>query len=154
VSLQYDFQSRKARFSTDPGRMDRRVTLQAPAPARDAAGGVLPGWGDIATVSAVRLPQGGSRFYTGEGKHYENTLQYRIRHRPDVEAGARLIEGIQIMEIVGVAELGRRHFLELTVRAVDQPVGDTHARLDAGDTFTFLDAGDGTTILDAGLPAA
>jgi SPP1 family predicted phage head-tail adaptor len=145
--------SLQAPGNSDPARLDRRVTLQQAEAARDALGGSVITWADQVTVWAGKAPGSGGRLYAAEAKHYEASLIYRIRHRPDVRAGLRLVHGDDLFEVVHVEEIGRRHFLDLFLRGLDQTPGDNLARLDAGDGLTYLDAGDGTTLLDAGVAA-
>jgi SPP1 family predicted phage head-tail adaptor len=145
--------SLQAPGNTDPARLDRRVTLQQADPARDSAGGVVLTYSELATVWAGKAPGSGGRLYGAEAKHYEATLIYRIRHRPDVRPGLRLVHGDDLYEVVAVEEIGRRHYLDLFLRGLDQTPGDNRAYLDAGDGTTLLDAGDGNTLLDAGVAA-
>ena len=130
----------------DPGRLDRRITLSEFTATRDSVGGVVTSWDDVATVWATKVPQGGGRLYAAEAKHYEQTLLYRIRHRTDVAPGWRLTHGDDVFEITNVEELGRRHFLELSCRAIDQTPGDAAAvGLVTGDGDSLV-TGDGEVI--------
>lgn len=138
----------------DPGLLDRRVTLQYSVPTRDAAGGTVADWYDAATVWAGKRPEGGGRLFAAEAKHYDATLVYRIRHRPDIGAGYRLIHGDDTYEIVAVAELGRRAYLDLFLRGLDQTPGDNRSDLDLGDGTTPLGLGDGPSTLNLGGIAA
>ncbi len=120
MSLQFDFQSRKARFSPDPGRLDRRVTLQYPIATRDSAGGEVITWFIAATVWASKLATTTTRLYAAEAKSYLAELSYRIRHRTDIASGWRLVHGDDAYEVVELVEQGRRHLLDLGVRGVNQ----------------------------------
>jgi SPP1 family predicted phage head-tail adaptor len=110
--------------NTDPGRLDRRVILQSPSESRADDGGVDVTWVNVASVWASRLPTSGGRLYAGDGKHFEAQLTYRIRHRTDIEAGWRLVHADDTFEITGVAEAGRRAYLDLELRGIDQSTGD------------------------------
>jgi SPP1 family predicted phage head-tail adaptor len=138
----------------DPGRLDRRVTLQYSVGERDAVGGRSLTWYDAATVWAAREYVHGGRFFAAEEKHFESLLAYRIRHRSDVRAGMRLIHGDDTFEIVSVDDAGRRRFLELTCRAIDQDTGDNRDGFDLGDGVTAFDLGDEATELSCGGLAA
>lgn len=153
MSLLHSYQSRKAAWSNDPARLDKRVTLQFSTPTQDLLGGVVAAWSELATVWASMLPLPASRFFQAEGKHMEQMFRFRIRHRSDVQAFMRLIHGDDVFEILGAEELGRRHFLELTCRAVDQTTGDSRPQLDAGNGTAFIDAGDDSTLIDTGVAA-
>lgn len=121
MSLQYDYIGRKARFSTDPGRLDRRVSLWASTVTRDAGGGESVTWAKFAEVWASRLPMDGTRLFSAEEKASLEDVEYRIRYRRDVLMYMQLREGQNTYEIIPpMRELGRAHFLELTCRAVNQ----------------------------------
>lgn len=107
----------------DPGRLDRRIVLSYPVETRDALGGSVTSWITAATVWGAKLPAGGGRMYAAEGKHYEQLLTYRLRHRADVAPGWRLTHGDDVFEIAAVAEQGRGHYLDVSLRGVDQTAG-------------------------------
>jgi len=143
--------SLRAQGNTNPGRLDRRVTLQYAVLARDAAGGQVPTWYDLATVSAAKIPVRGARFYAAESKQFETLVGYRIRHRSGVAAGMRLVHGDDVLEIVAPPEeQGRRQYLDLTCRGIDQSTGDNRDLLDLGDGETRFDLGDAATDLSRG----
>jgi SPP1 family predicted phage head-tail adaptor len=134
MALQYDYVGRKSRFSTDPGRLDRRVTLQWAYKTRDDMGGETVTWINAADVWASKRFESGRRMYAAEEKQGEDFLVYRIRHRLDVGRFWRLQHGDDVFEIVAVEELGRRHFLDLTVRGINQSVGASLSVLLLHDT--------------------
>lgn len=108
----------------DPGRLDRRVQLLTASAARDAAGGQATTWTAFAEVWAARAPLSGARLYAAEQKNALDLVEYRIRHRNDVAPYQRLQDGDDLFEIVPPTdELGRRHLLRLTCRAINQTVG-------------------------------
>jgi SPP1 family predicted phage head-tail adaptor len=150
MALQFNKTARRQAFSSDPGRLDRRVTIQYSVPSRDASGGAVLDWYDAATVWASLSFLSGNRLYAAEEKSFEAMATYRIRHRSDVQTGMRLIHGDDVFEIVAVDQLGRRHFLEMTCRAINQSTGDNRDDLNLGDGVTFLDLGDGRTTLTRG----
>lgn len=106
----------------NPGRLDRRITLQSSASARDAAGGTVLTWSSLATsVPAEKNPPRGGRMFAAEAKHQEASTIFRIRYRTDVTAFMRLIHGAATYEITHLVEVGRAQFLDLECRALDQP---------------------------------
>ena len=150
MAIQSNNASRRQAVSADPGRLDRRITIQYSIPSRDTSGGVALDWYDAATVWASLAFLRGNRLYAADEKSFEALVTYRIRHRGDIESGMRLIHGDDVFEIVAVEQLGRRHFLEMTCRAINQTVGDNRDDLDLGDGVTLLDLGDGQTNLNRG----
>lgn len=154
MSLQYGYVSRKAAFSKDPGRLDRRIALLYSVPSRDAMGGEVKSWYEEATVWASKRVEPGRRIFSGDEKHSEAIITFRIRHRPDVAAFWRVIHGDDIYEIIAPpTELGRRHLLELQCLAIDQSTSDNRAFIDLGDGLTGVDVGDGTSLIDLGQAA-
>jgi SPP1 family predicted phage head-tail adaptor len=122
MSLLYGYQSRKARYSTDPARMDRRVVLQAGTKTRDALGAEVITWSTTDTVWASKTFQSGRRLYAGEEKHGEDIVIFRIRYLATVQRFWRVVHGDDTYEIISVDELGRQHLMDLTCRAIDQSV--------------------------------
>jgi SPP1 family predicted phage head-tail adaptor len=116
----------------NPSQLDRRVTLQVRTEVRDAAGGFSEEWVDLATVWAAKENLSGNRLQAALAKHAEARVSFRVRWRSAVEELSRLVHGDNVFEIVAIAELGRRHFLDLTCRALDQTMGDTHTPLFTG----------------------
>ncbi len=125
--------------STNPGRLDRRVTLQSATTARNTVGDAVATWTNLATVWASKLPTSGGRMFAADAKHYEAALKYRIRHRTDTDAGMRLVHGDDTYEITAVSEQGRKHYLDLELRAIDQTTGHAVNATTAGDTFVSSD---------------
>jgi SPP1 family predicted phage head-tail adaptor len=130
--------------------LDRYVTLQYSVSGRDAAGGVALTWYDLVSTWAAKSPQGGGRLYAAEMKHYEASIVYRIRHRSAVRPGMRLIHGDDVFEIVHAPEVGRREFMDLLCRGIDQDTGDNRDDLNLGDAGTLFDLGDAATNLSRG----
>lgn len=139
MSLQFDFVSRKARFSTDPGRLDRKVTLLSPFQTRDSAGGFSTTWISMATVWASLRFENARRFYAAGEKHNEEYVVFRIRHRQAIASTWRIQHGSNVYEVTGIEPLGRNHLLDLTVRGVDQDLANvtTALLLESGAAFTF-----------------
>lgn len=107
----------------NPGRLDRRVSLQTKVESRDAAGGVVETWSDLAAnVPAEKNPPRTGRLYAAEQKIAESNTVFRIRYRTDVVAFMRLIHGLATYEIAGdPIEVGRAQYLDLECRALAQP---------------------------------
>ncbi len=160
MALQHGFQSRRAHASIDPGRLDRRVSLQYPIESSDAVGGIATAWFEVAEVWAAKRPLSGARLFAAEMKNALDLTVFRIRHRTDVASFWRLVHGDDVYEIVPpVEELGRRHFLDLTCRAVNQTAGAPFllVNLAASDTslqFQIKDPTRGTAVSLSGLAGA
>jgi SPP1 family predicted phage head-tail adaptor len=113
-------------ISYNPGRMDRRVSLQSKATTRDAAGGPVVAWSTLASeVPAEKNPPRVGRLYAAEAKLSEANTIFRIRYRTDVMAFMRLVHGSATYEITGdPIEVGRAQFMDLACRALNQPTAN------------------------------
>lgn len=124
MTLQAGYFSRRAGGVNDPGKLDRYVNLVAPlTTVQDTFGQLIKGWASFASAWASKHPGANRRFYAGEAKHAESLITYRVRHRADLTNFMRLVDGDDTFEIIGMDEMGRAHFLDLTCRAVDQTIG-------------------------------
>lgn len=105
--------------SSDPGRLDRRVTLLAPLTSRDAAGGVVNSWSTVATVWAEWNPQPG-REVQQAGQFLPLVVGVmRLRWREGLEASWRVVMGASLFELVAPpVEVGRRVYLDLVLRSI------------------------------------
>lgn len=108
------------------GRLDRRIVIQEKtADTSDPYGGVSYTWADVATVWAQLLEERTQEFLRGEiGTTRESARAFRIRWRPGVNVGQRVMYGGEPHDIESVAEIGRRRGLELRCR---RRVGDQGA---------------------------
>lgn len=90
------------------GRLNRRLTLEAPQRSPDEAGGWNVTWAPVATLWAeVRSSLGRERPWA-EAMTAEATHRIRIRHRTGVGAEMRFTLAGRIFEIRSVIENGRR----------------------------------------------
>lgn len=115
--------SLQARGNTDPAQLDLRIVLQSRTPTRDAVGGKVESWAEVATVWAMRRVDNGRRYYAADQESTEETVTWRIRYRTGLAAFMRVTHGSDVFEIVQKpVELGRRAYLELVTRSVRAPV--------------------------------
>lgn len=96
------------------GRLDSRVTIQAPGTTTDELGQPIPGWTDVATVwGDVRLRSGLESIKAGA---VVSTVQasIRVRYRSGITAGMRIVCNLQAYEILAVQpDVGGREFVDL-----------------------------------------
>lgn len=101
------------------GRLNRRVTLQAPSTTQDELGQPIPGWTDVATVwGDIRLKSGLESIKAGSPV---STVQasIRIRYRAGVTAGMRVVHNLVAYNIVAVMpDLSGREFIDLACEQV------------------------------------
>lgn len=101
------------------GRLNRRVTLQAPGTTQDELGQPIPGWTDVATVwGDIRLKSGLEAIKAGAPV---STVQasIRVRYRAGITAGMRLVHNLQAFNIVAVMpDVGGREYVDLVAEVV------------------------------------
>ena len=101
------------------GRLNRRVTLQAPGTTTDEIGQPIPGWTDVATVwGDIRLKSGLESIKAGAPV---STVQasIRVRYRAGITAGMRIVHNLQAFNIVAVMpDVGGREYVDLVAEVV------------------------------------
>ena len=105
---------------TDPGRLDRRITIQQSTPTQDAAGQPIESWAALATVWAEVVPVGGSEVFQAKQFGAEAVAKFRIRYRGDVTRAMRVVYDSDNYDISDVAEdrrFERRQFEIITATA-------------------------------------
>lgn len=124
--------------NNNPGRLDRRVILQYKEATRDVMGGEVITWTNAVTVWAAKVTLGGGRMFAADGKNFDSSLQYRIRHRTDVKAGWRLVHADDTFEITFVDPgEARNRYLTLSLRGVNQTLA--YANRSSGDRLVTDD---------------
>ena len=102
------------------GRLNRRVTLQAPGTAQDELGQPIPGWTDVATVWAdIRLKSGLEAIKAGAPV---STVQasIRVRYRAGITAGMRVVHNLTNYNITAVMPgVGGREYVDLVAEVVN-----------------------------------
>ena len=99
------------------GRLDRRITLQRKTVTQDEYGQEIETWTDLATVWAEKRDMKGSERWQAQQKVAEVETTWRIRWRDGITPLDRLLDGDQVYDVTGVAEIGRREGLEITASA-------------------------------------
>lgn len=107
-------------YGHNPGKLDRRIALRYPRETQSGTGAITKVWVQGARLWAQWLPTGGREFTAAQARHAEATGVIRIRYRTDLDATWQLRLGDDVFEILALQEVGRRDYLDLTVRALDQ----------------------------------
>jgi SPP1 family predicted phage head-tail adaptor len=97
---------------TDPGKLNRRLTLEAPGESPDGAGGVTRSYSAVATLWAEVEPVSTRSNVDAEALGAIITHRIRIRYRADLTLRHRFREGARIFRIVAVRERQQR-FLDI-----------------------------------------
>lgn len=95
------------------GALRHRVTLEAPVRTPDEGGAATITWTSLGSVFARIEPTAGREIEQADGIAARVTHKVLIRHRPDVTAAMRLVEGTRVLEIRAVLDLdGRRRWMQ------------------------------------------
>lgn len=97
----------------NPGKLDRRITLQVRVVSKDATGSRVETWADSATVCAELVQARGSEAVKADSDRYQTSQQFRIRHREINPADFRVYYKSRFYDIQSVTEEGRRNSLLL-----------------------------------------
>lgn len=105
------------------GRMDRRITIEAPAETRDGSGSVATDWIAIADdihAQVTRSP--GREFLAAASMQDAGEIVFRIRWRGDITPKCRVLYGGDYYSVVGQpVEIGRLDRLDIkAVRTVQE----------------------------------
>lgn len=96
----------------DPGRLNRRLVLDAPTEGDDGAGGVLRGFEPEVTLWASVEPLSARAHVTADAAGAAITHRILLRWRGGITTRHRLRQGERVYRIVSVRERDRR-FLEI-----------------------------------------
>jgi SPP1 family predicted phage head-tail adaptor len=97
---------------TDPGKLNRRLTLEAPGESPDGVGGVTRSYSAVATLWAEVEPVSARGDVDAAALGAIVTHRIRIRYRADITLRHRLRDGARIFRIVAVRERHQR-FLDI-----------------------------------------
>ena len=100
------------------GKLQQPIELQSMTETVQPSGAVLQTWAAYATGRAELRQAGVSEFLTTYGEGVANNAVFIIRWVPCVSVSDRIIHGGKVWNIVAIAEIGRRHGLELRAVAL------------------------------------
>jgi SPP1 family predicted phage head-tail adaptor len=98
---------------TDPGQLNRRLTLEAPAESADGSGGVTRSYEAIATLWASVEPVSARADVAADALGASITHRVRIRFSTDITLRHRFRDGDRIYRIVAIRERDKRRFLDI-----------------------------------------
>lgn len=103
-----------------PGDLDQRVTIQAPADTDDGYGGTIPGgWADVATVWAQVRDKGGNEAMEHMRATGRLTYEITIRRRDGITTAHRLVWGGRALNIRKVPPPQRGEYMTITAEDTD-----------------------------------
>ena len=96
------------------GDRRRRLTIQEKGtPSRDAAGGEVISWSEVATMWAKEVPYSGREFMASAREHAEQYTRFSIRWRGDISVTpamrCTLDSGSRVFDILSVSNVEGRN---------------------------------------------
>lgn len=101
------------------GKLDRTIRIERMEKGIPTATGTrVPSWTEFATVWAELVKWSASEFSTGYGEAENGTVIFRIRYLGGITTADRITYEGRAHDIKEIAEIGRRHGLEIRAVAV------------------------------------
>jgi SPP1 family predicted phage head-tail adaptor len=102
----------------NPGKLNRRLTVQSRTFTRDATGGVVETWADAYPVWAELVNHSQDEKLVSDADRNIDTKQFRIRYKTGLASGShRVLYQLKFYDIESVTEEGIRDRLLLKCRA-------------------------------------
>ena len=102
----------------NPGKMDRRFTVQARTLTKDAAGGRVETWADSFDCWAELVSSSQSEGITADADRNTDQRQFRIRYKAGMASGThRILYQLRFYDITGITEEGRQDRLLVQCQA-------------------------------------
>lgn len=106
-------------MSGNPGRMNRRIQIQARTLTKDAAGGRVETWTDAFKVWAELVTNKAAERLLSDADRTESDKVFRIRYQSSItESTHRVLYQLKFYEITGIIEEGIRDRMILNCRSV------------------------------------
>jgi SPP1 family predicted phage head-tail adaptor len=103
----------------NPGKMDRRLTVQVRTMTKDAAGGRSESWSDSFKCWGQVVAIASDEDITADADRETITRQFRIRYKSGIAPGThRILYQLKFYNIEGIEEEGRRDSMLLSCRSV------------------------------------
>ena len=103
----------------NPGKMDRRLTVQVKSSAKDAAGGRTETWVDSFKVWGEQLSQRATEGVLSDSERNSDNRVFRIRYHTTIQAGIhRIYYNSEFYDITGITEEGIKDRMLVTCRSL------------------------------------
>jgi SPP1 family predicted phage head-tail adaptor len=103
----------------NPGKMDRRLTVQVRTYTQDGTGCKLEDWADSFSCWGELVTTKAKEGIVADADRAQTDRTFRIRYRSGLASGThRIFYQLQFLDIVGIDEEGRKNTLILTCRAL------------------------------------
>lgn len=102
----------------NPGKLNRRLTVQTRIQTKDDAGARVEAWLDTAQVWGEMLEMRQAEAVNSDAERLTTSTVFRIRYMPIAAGSNRITYSGQTYGIEGVIEEGIRNTIKLTCRAL------------------------------------
>lgn len=104
---------------SNPGALNRRLTLEVPVESADGAGGVTRNFDAVATLWAEVTPVAATRAIEADRAGARITHRIGIRFSDDITTRHRFSDGERVFRIVSLRDRdGRRRFLTIEAEEI------------------------------------
>ncbi len=104
---------------SNPGSLNRRLTLEAPVESADGAGGVVREFETVATLWAEVMPVSAARAIEAERAGARITHRIGMRFADDITTRHRFRDGERVFRIVSLRDRdGRKRFLAIEAEEI------------------------------------
>lgn len=127
------------------GRIDRRITIQAPVETQSESGEIITTWGDVATVWGELVPLPGSERFATQQLVGHSLMTWKIRYSSttsQITSKYRLVIKGRVHEITDVRETRRNEEIQIDCFAAsEQPIdaGGAPIELEEGGELLLED---------------
>jgi SPP1 family predicted phage head-tail adaptor len=104
---------------TPIGKLDNRITIQRRNVVQNTRGEDVEGWTDFAEVWAEKRVTADDEAFRAQQRLSTQGVNFRIRYRKGISPQMRVLCDGATWKVLGVAEINRREWLDLTCEAFD-----------------------------------
>lgn len=101
-----------------PGRLDREIVIESATLSANSIGEMVETWATFASVWAQVAPLSAGERFRSEARHSARVSVFTIRYLDGLLPTMRIKYENLFWRILGIAEVGRRHWLEITAEVV------------------------------------
>lgn len=107
----------------DPGKLDKRITIERASEAPDTAGQVIQTWSVFSKAWASYKAGSGAESFTSDQRSSKSSAVFRIRYQAGVNPKMRVLFDGEYWEIEAVHPVGRRDHLDLVCHSFEVQSG-------------------------------
>ena len=109
----------------NPGKLNRRIVLQARTLTRDSTGSRVETWADSASPWAELVKTSATEITPADADRSADTCQFRVRYRsflatPDAASNYRILYQSRFFNISGITQEGVKTSLLIDARAIQK----------------------------------